>query len=94
MAEISKLRAEYSQRFGYAMSSAKDSDYYSADGKTWDPSADWNSEVKYIFGSDDYKAFIFNEIRLIMDPSNTNPPAFENLNPELRAWLTRIEERD
>lgn len=93
MVDYVKLTAEYSQRFGYATSVAADSDYYSLDGKTWDPSADWTKDANHIFKWEDFKALIFSQIHEITDPANKKPPTFDQLPSELRDWLLRVEAR-
>lgn len=92
--EPQALKATYSQRFGYALSVADDSDYYSLDGKTWDPSADWNLNTEHIFTFNDFKSMIIKEIDKIMAFDNQNPPTEDQLAPELKAWLLRVEEKN
>lgn len=94
MVDYKKLSAEYSQRFGYAMSVAANSDYFSLDGKTWDPSADWTIDANHIFKSEDFMALIYSEIKAIMDPANKKPPTLDEVSPQLREWLFRVEARN
>jgi hypothetical protein len=93
MVDYKKLSAEYSQRFGYAISAATHSDYFSVDGKTWDLTADWTKDANHVFAAEDFQAYIFNQIKIITAPSNKKPPTMEQLPEELRAWLLRVEAR-
>ena len=82
---------EYSRLFGHLQSVATQSDWYSSDGTTWDPDADWNKDAELIFASDDFAIMITSEIKEIL--SATPMPPREDFSKELLNLIERVESR-
>lgn len=83
---------EYSRRFGYIGSIAKPYDFFSKDGKTWDPDANWIKSPQYIRTSRQFEMSIFDEISSIM---KTFPaPNEDEFSEEFLKFLARVESRE
>lgn len=88
---MDKDRAKYSQLFGWTTSCAKESDWFSEDGKTWNPDANWMEDSKYIYASTDFRNSIYDEIDQIME--SYPPKTREDFSEELQKFLERVESR-
>lgn len=83
---------EYSRRFGYLGSVAKPYDFFSKDGKTWDPDANWIKAPEFVAPSEAFEALIYGEISSIM---RTFPlPTEDQFSEEFIKFLARVEERE
>jgi hypothetical protein len=83
---------EYSRRFGYLGSMAKPYDFFSKDGKTWDPDANWIKFSEYTRTSENFESLIYDEISYIM---KSVPLASEDeFSEEFIKFLARVEERE
>jgi hypothetical protein len=89
--QIDPRYVEYSRRFGYLGSMAKPYDFFSKDGKTWDPDANWIKFPEYIATSEEFETRIYDEISYIM---KSVPLAKEDeFSEEFIKFLARVEER-
>lgn len=88
---MDEREVEYSRLFGHLQSVATQSDWYSSDGTTWDPNADWNKNTKLIFASDEFAIMLTSEIKEIL--SATPMPPREDFSRELLNLIERVESR-
>lgn len=83
---------EYSRRFGYVGSIAKPYDFFSKDGKTWDPDANWIKSPEYVKTSEQFETAIFDEISSIM--KRFPVPKEDEFSEEFLKFLARVESRE
>jgi hypothetical protein len=83
---------EYSRKFGYLGSIAKPYDFFSKDGQTWDPDANWIKYPKYVKPSEEFEARIFAEISYIM--KSVPLTSEDDFSEEFVKFLARVEERE
>ena len=88
---MDEREVEYSKLFGRLQSVAIQSDWYSSDGTTWDPEADWNKNAELIFTSDEFVIMITSEIKEILS-AKPMPPR-EDFSKELSDLIERVESR-
>jgi hypothetical protein len=85
-----KRSARYSQRFAEVLSQAIPSDYYSSDGQTWDPKADWNESPEFIKTSDEFKSALTVAVNAAVDEGSEE----QDVLPELMDLAVRVETRN
>ena len=88
---MNELEVLYSRLFGWLPSGAIDSDWFSRDGKTWDPSADWKSNSNdYLATHEFYSSFIFGSMKAALEHPLTD---FKKLPAELVLFIERVVSR-
>lgn len=82
---------KYSQRFGVLSSLTIRSDFFSSDGSTWNPEADWVQASEYTKYANKYEETIYGEIAAIM--SGPRLKSEDEFSGQLQEFLTRVESR-
>lgn len=83
---------KYSQLFGRLVGKANESDFFSEDGATWNPEADWIKDAKHVYSSREFQNKLLGETHEIL---NTVPvPDIKDFSEELQKFISRVEERD
>jgi hypothetical protein len=85
-----KRSVNYSRRFAEVLSQADKSDYFSSDGKVWDPKADWNSTPQYAKTSDEFETLLMGAINAAVDEGLEE----QDVLPELMEFVVRVETRN